>query len=378
MADISKIAIAGTTYNIKDATAREGMVSFPTSGTPAALGTASHGTAETVARSDHVHTKPTYGNLTTAGAITSTAAIANGDKLVIVDSSASSKLTGSTITFDGSTTNTFLSRKGTWERAVGVPDGGTTGQLLVKNSDTDGDAGWYSIMEIPTDKWYLPTGIQESQVIAAYQFIGAQSEAKALLNINSGTQYSLSKSSSQVTWNASYGFLIPAVKAQGLSQATLKANPTNIYSVVMGVRHDGSWATENGYTYAPCVSFGTARTDKKGISIRRGGNITFNTKPTIVNQLDGGYSGTTIAKGVLGGNFSSTNAIYVNGSSQSLTVFSGDSAAPSLIDNLVIGTVNYDAGQNSAYVTAFAIYKTTLTAAQHIELSNSITSLGGL
>ena len=64
MADISKIAIAGTTYNIKDATAREGMVSFPTSGTPAALGTASHGTAETVARSDHVHTKPTYGNLT--------------------------------------------------------------------------------------------------------------------------------------------------------------------------------------------------------------------------------------------------------------------------------------------------------------------------
>lgn len=44
------ITLSGTTFS----------AAFPTSGTPAALGTASNGSANTVARSDHVHAKPTY------------------------------------------------------------------------------------------------------------------------------------------------------------------------------------------------------------------------------------------------------------------------------------------------------------------------------
>lgn len=62
--------------------------------------------------SDHVH-----GNLTNAGTLTSTTTIANGDKLVIVDvdNTAASKITGTTITFDGSTATKALTQKGTWE-----------------------------------------------------------------------------------------------------------------------------------------------------------------------------------------------------------------------------------------------------------------------
>ena len=59
----------------------------------------------------------THGNLSNDGKITTTATIASGDKLVIVDSdtTAGSKITGSSITFDGSTTTKALTQKGTWE-----------------------------------------------------------------------------------------------------------------------------------------------------------------------------------------------------------------------------------------------------------------------
>ena len=99
------ISLSGTTFS----------ASFPTSGTPSALGTASNGTSNNVARADHVHAKPSYGNISTGGAITATQEIANGDKIVIVDNSDSSKLTGATITFDGSTATKALTQKGTWE-----------------------------------------------------------------------------------------------------------------------------------------------------------------------------------------------------------------------------------------------------------------------
>lgn len=90
-------------------------IGFPTSGTPAALGTASNGSASTAARSDHVHPKPTYGNITTDGAITSDTTAASGDKLILSDSSNSSKLMRSGISFDASTINKALTPKGTWE-----------------------------------------------------------------------------------------------------------------------------------------------------------------------------------------------------------------------------------------------------------------------
>lgn len=61
------------------------------------------------ATSDHTH-----GNITNGGDITATApTIANGDQIIINDSSASKITNGPT--FDGSTTTTALTPKGTWE-----------------------------------------------------------------------------------------------------------------------------------------------------------------------------------------------------------------------------------------------------------------------
>lgn len=64
----------------------------------------------------------THGNITNAGALQTTdVAIANGDKLVITDANNSNKIARSSLAFDGSTTTSFLSKKGTWE-TVAVTD----------------------------------------------------------------------------------------------------------------------------------------------------------------------------------------------------------------------------------------------------------------
>ena len=57
-----------------------------------------------------------HGNITNGGAITAAGvALASGDSLVFVDSSDSSKIKKTSITFDGSTATKALTQKGTWE-----------------------------------------------------------------------------------------------------------------------------------------------------------------------------------------------------------------------------------------------------------------------
>ena len=61
----------------------------------------------------------THGNITNSGDITANATIANGDRLVINDESAS-KITNSSITF-GTNASQYLSNKGTWQNVPTVP-----------------------------------------------------------------------------------------------------------------------------------------------------------------------------------------------------------------------------------------------------------------
>ena len=61
-----------------------------------------------------------HGNITSGGDMTATAAIANGDRLVINDESAS-KLVSSTITF-GSSTAQYLANNGTWQNVPSTYD----------------------------------------------------------------------------------------------------------------------------------------------------------------------------------------------------------------------------------------------------------------
>ena len=151
------------------------------------------GTATKYAREDHIHpsdstkaaSSHTHGNITNAGALqTNDISVASGDKLVVTDSSDSNKVARTSIAFDGSTETQVLSKKGTWvtlptvPQAAGVtdtpqpdatvampgsstkyarsdhvhpisvhgiPSGGTTGQFLVKSSNTDYDVAWTTV-----------------------------------------------------------------------------------------------------------------------------------------------------------------------------------------------------------------------------------------
>jgi alpha-L-fucosidase len=78
-----------------------------------------------------------HGNITNEGGITASGVtIANGDSLVIVDSSDTNKLMAkTTITFDGSTTSKYLSQKGTW---VSIPTDTNTTLSGVAYCDTAG------------------------------------------------------------------------------------------------------------------------------------------------------------------------------------------------------------------------------------------------
>ena len=103
----------------------------PATANPVMDGTAAVGSSDKYAREDHVHPTDTsraasshdHGSITNAGAITSDTAAASGDKLVIADSSDSSKLKRSGIAF-GSSTSTFLRNDGTWATPSGGGGGG--------------------------------------------------------------------------------------------------------------------------------------------------------------------------------------------------------------------------------------------------------------
>ena len=83
----------------------------------------------------------THGNITNGGALqTNDVAIANGDKLVITDSSNSGKIARSSIDFDGSTTTKALTRKGVWEYFAQYIKSGTKA-ALTNGTMTLGDSG---------------------------------------------------------------------------------------------------------------------------------------------------------------------------------------------------------------------------------------------
>ena len=61
-------------------------------------------------------TSHTHGNIQSGGTLqTSDITIANGDKLIVTDSSDSNKVARTSVSFDGSTTSKYLSQKGSWE-----------------------------------------------------------------------------------------------------------------------------------------------------------------------------------------------------------------------------------------------------------------------
>ena len=108
-------------------------------------------------------TSHTHGNITNGGALqTNDITVANGDKLVVTDSSDSNKVARTSVSFDGSTTNKALTPKGTFENFV---QHSADIQPLVHKTYAStsyyattndyANATWY-FMSIKPDNWYKP------------------------------------------------------------------------------------------------------------------------------------------------------------------------------------------------------------------------------
>lgn len=140
---IATVSIDGTSTDIYAPSG--GSSISPYTSNPAMDGTASAGSSDNYARGDHVHptdtgrasSTHTHGSITNAGAITSDTTVANGDKLVIADSSDSSKLKRSGISF-GSSTSSFLANNGSWR----VPIGGEADSVEVDMYSSDLVSPW--------------------------------------------------------------------------------------------------------------------------------------------------------------------------------------------------------------------------------------------
>lgn len=310
MADASKITVNGETYNVKDPTARNAASAAQTT--------------------------------------------ANGK---LSDAPADGK--------------EYLRKNGAWAEpsgggGSGVPDGGTTGQVLAKRSDTDGDAGWYSLRHLPSDKWYLPDGILESDVIAAYQFVNRLDEAEALLNVNDGVSYPLSKIIGTETWYLDKGFFIPGAVSVGLTNAALLSLYANVLSVAFGY----SELNITGDRMAPGIMMDKSR----ALELRSyvGGYLKV---PTISDLNGNSYrAGIHTPNGVLAGNWTDPPQMYKNGTSLSLT--QSGSVNPQSTGKIIaqLNSGNFV----SCYITALVFYNITLTSAQHLELSDNIRALGGI
>jgi len=87
----------------------------------------------TLASSTHLH-----GNIKNNGTLqTNDISIANGDKLIVTDSSDSSKIARASVSFDGSTTTKALTQKGTWESFLTLNGGTMNANATLSFPDSD-------------------------------------------------------------------------------------------------------------------------------------------------------------------------------------------------------------------------------------------------
>lgn len=115
--------------------------------------------------SDFSHT---HGNIQNGGTLqTNDITIANGDKLVVTDSSDSSKVARASISFDGSTTTQALTKAGTWAtfNNYSHPAGSAASKTGVPTADaTPGFGGTFKVNQITTDSTSHVSAVTERTI----------------------------------------------------------------------------------------------------------------------------------------------------------------------------------------------------------------------
>ena len=110
----------------------------------------------------------THGNIQNGGTLqTNDITIANGDKLVVTDSSDSSKVARASIAFDGSTATKALTQKGTWEtfNNYSHPAGSAPSKTGVPTANASpGFGGTFKVNQITTDSTSHVSAVTERTI----------------------------------------------------------------------------------------------------------------------------------------------------------------------------------------------------------------------
>lgn len=132
-ADVSSVRYDTASQGLTDTQKSNARTNIGAGTSNLALGTSS----TTAAKGDHTH-----GNIQNGGTLqTNDVTIASGDKLVVTDSSDSSKIARASVSFDGSTTTTALTPKGTFESFAKAAD--ITSAIQALDVSSVGGAGKY-------------------------------------------------------------------------------------------------------------------------------------------------------------------------------------------------------------------------------------------
>lgn len=226
-----------------------------------------------------------------------------------------------------------------------------------------------------SNPWWQPKGLIPANVIAAYRFKGAESEARALLDLSGKTLHTLHKTNDSVVWNFANGFTIPAVLGYGLDNTQI-----NDFAAVF-IRY--SDVNVDSATNASLVSLSqTHYLDAKVAGWD--GSLKYRKRPgfAFCKTRFGAYSPAAYSQAVLGWNRSgntdfSANSLYINGSKVALTEMAYEADSSPTANRILIGQsrMNSNVTLTSLKVQAAVFYNTHLTDEQAMELSLSMAEL---
>lgn len=225
-------------------------------------------------------------------------------------------------------------------------------------------------------------GIAAANCLAAYQFKGAASETEARKDLT-GHGYTLTKGSQTYgdttyspTWAAASGYTFARVwngLCGYLNNSSL--NGKDIKCVI--VRYRGLSHSNRGYLVTAGGSSGNAYV-YCATSYYKNAYVNRTGPGYLISSTSVAYYGTAKYSGVIGANFGSSGALYLDGTKVTTSSETGISAEPG---GHTFGNKHADKSDlNNAYfsskiIIAAAFYSVALTAAQHKAVSDAMLKL---
>ena len=247
-------------------------------------------------------------------------------------------------------------------------------------SPLDPGAVYFYIAPTGPYRWYLVDGITEENVVAAYRFKGAETQAEALLNVNENGDYPLSITGT-VTWTTGEGLYFPAVKNCYVNNTTLAAAQASIKACAyrFAGMATGSVCTAGVMLYIGSESNSRYLLGKYGGYYSSTKNYGRHSIPLSASSRSYKQTSTVNAKGVLSCDWVNY-ALWYNGQAQSMTNGSGNGTDPTDNTSWTTGRVfttasNSNLASGVMYLESLVFFNCVLTGAQHLQLATQINAL---